>query len=91
MNLNHGVKEINRLQKIQNVFIRTSLKIPSYLSTTLIHQAAGLEKVDERLQKLNKNLLAKMTKSEQIHALKTNFESVIPLNNYKSPLNILSD
>ena len=87
----HIPKEINRLQKIQNVFIRTSLKIPSYLSTTLIHQAACLEKVDERLRKLNQNLLAKMTKSEPIQALRTNFQAVIPLNNYKSPLNILSD
>ena len=87
----HIPKQVQRLQKIQNIFIRTSLKVPSYLSTTLIHQAAGLEKVDERLQKLNKGLLGKMTKSELISALKIDHESIVPLNNYKSPFDILID
>ena len=45
----HIPKQIQRIQKVQNLFIRTSLRIPSYLSTNLIHQAAGLEKIDERL------------------------------------------
>ena len=86
----HIPKQIQRLQKVQNIFIRTSLKIPSYLSTNLIHQAAGLEKIDERLQKLNKNLLTKMMKSETIQGLRSDFESIVPLNNYKSPLDVLS-
>ena len=90
VSLIHISKQIQRMQKIQNIFIRTSLKIPSYLSTNLIHQAAGLEKIDERLRKLNKTLLTKMTKTEAIQELRSHFETIVPLNNYKSPLDVLS-
>ena len=90
VSLIHIPKQIQRMQKVQNIFIRTSLKIPSYLSTNLIHQAAGLEKIDERLRKLNKTLLTKMTKSETVQGLRSDFESIVPLNNYKSPLDVLS-
>ena len=86
----HIPKQIQRIQKVQNLFIRTSLRIPSYLSTNLIHQAAGLEKIDERLVKLNKTLLTKLTKSEKVQDLRSAFESIVPLNNYRSPLDVLS-
>ena len=53
--------------------------------------SCSIENVDERLQTLNKGLLGKMTKTELIQVLKNDHESIVPLNSYKSPLDVLSD
>ena len=88
ISLIHRPSEIKRLQQIQNKFIRTSLKIPSYIRTDLIHDAAGLETVQTRLEDLNKKLLSKIEEQEQIRDLIQYRNSIVPMYNYKSPLDM---
>ena len=82
--------DINRLQKIQNEFIRLSLKLPRYIRTSLIHEAAGIELVEKRLIDLNQRLLRKMTELETIRNLVESSRAIVPLNGYQSPLDKLS-
>ena len=81
---------IKRLQNIQNEFIRISLKIPRYIRTNLIHEAAGLELVGDRICSLNSKLLEKMNSLDCISEIITKSKNAIPLNSFKSPLDILT-
>ena len=40
---------INKIQRVQNSFIRLALRLPKYVSARLIHEASGLPYVRERL------------------------------------------
>ena len=81
--------DIRRLQRVQNHFIRISLKIPSYIRTDLIHEAAGLELLETRLVYLNSNLLRKMMVHDTIKSTIQESRSIVALNNYQSPLDSL--
>ena len=81
---------IKCLQHIQNEFIRISLKIPRYVRTDLIHQAAGMEMVSDRICTLNCRLLKMMKAHSCIVETITKSKNTIPLNNFKSPLDILT-
>ena len=83
----HGIK---RLQSIQNEFIRISLKIPRYIRTSLIHEAAGMELVCDRICSLNSRLMKKMNSQTCIAETITKSNNTIPLNSFKSPLDILT-
>ena len=83
----HGIK---RLQSIQNEFIRISLKIPRYIRTSLIHEAAGMELVCDRICSLNSRLMKKMNTQTCIAETITKSNNTIPLNSFKSPLDILT-
>ena len=72
---------VKRLQQVQNEFIRLSLKLPRYIRINLIHEAAGLEMVENRLLDLNQGLLKKMIEFEAVHEIAERSQSVIPLNN----------
>jgi hypothetical protein len=52
--------QMARLQLIQNDAIRTCLKLPSYIRTSLIHEYASIEPVKDRLQTISTKLLSKM-------------------------------
>ena len=78
-----------RLQKIQNEFIRLSLKLPSYIRTDLLHEVAGLELLDERLKRMNCSLLSKMIAHESIQLHVERSLNTIALNSYTSPLDSL--
>ena len=80
---------MKRLQQIQNEFIRLSLKLPRYIRINLIHEAAGLEMVENRLLDLNQGLMRKMIGFEAVHEVAERSLSVIPLNNYVTPLDRL--
>ena len=82
---------VTQLQRIQNEFIRLSLRLPSYLRTDLIHESAGLEQIKDRLNSLNLNLMRKMLAQEDIQKTVEKSLNVIPLNNYRSPLDSLLD
>ena len=58
--------QISRLQKIQNQALRICLKLPSYIRTTLLHDFASIETIQERLIKLNRNLTNTM-KQYNVH------------------------
>ena len=80
---------LQRLQQIQNQFIRLSLCIPRYIRTNLIHEAAGLKSVADRLLELNQRLFQKMSKLEGVQETAEQSRGVIPLNNIKTPLDML--
>ena len=77
------------LQQLQNEFIRLSLKLPRYIRTSLIHEAAGLEMVEKRLIDLNKGLMVKMQELEAVNDVMLRSSAIIPLNNYLTPLDRL--
>ena len=90
VSLIHIPGEIERAQKVQNVFIRTSLRLPSYLSIELLHTAANLEMMHDRLLSLNNKLLGKMMRSEIVQELHSTYETIIPFNRFKSPFDVLT-
>ena len=83
--------KLTQLQKIQNDFLRLAMRFPAYLRTDLIHEAAGLEPIIERLLSLNCNLMKKMIVQGDIQKSVEKSLNVIPLNNYSSPLDLLID
>ena len=58
--------QISRLQKIQNQALRICLKLPSYIRTTLLHDFASIDTIQERLIKLNRTLTNTM-KQYNVH------------------------
>ena len=80
---------ISTLQRSQNEFLRLSMRLPSYLRTDLLHESAGLKPISDRLTSLNCNLIKKMLGHEDIQRTVEKSMNVIPLNNYKSPLDSL--
>ena len=77
------------LQQLQNEFIRLALKLPRYIRTSLIHEAAGLELVGERLLCLNRGLMTKMRNLEAVNDVMLRSAAVNSLNNYATPLDKL--
>ena len=51
---------INKMQRVQNYFIRLALRLPKYVSVRLIHEASALPYVRERLITVGQNHLARM-------------------------------
>ena len=51
---------INKIQRVQNCYIRLALRLPKYVSARLIHEASGLPYVRERLITVGQNHLARM-------------------------------
>ena len=82
---------LTQLQKIQNDFIRLAMRLPAYLRTDLIHEAAGLEPIKERFLSLNCNLMKKILVQDDVQKSVEKSLNVIPLNNYSSPLDMLID
>ena len=79
----------NEFQKVQNEFIRVCLNLPSYIRTDLLHEAASLETIKERLEHLGKKHYNTIRDTTVISELYNNYLSVVPLNDYKSPLDYL--
>ena len=67
------------------------MRLPSYLRTDLLHESAGLEQIKTRLTTLNANLMKKMLSQVYIQKTVQNSLNVIPLNNYRSPIDFLLD
>ena len=51
---------INKIQRVQNSFIRLALRLPKYVSAHLIREDSGLPYVRERLITVGQNHLARM-------------------------------
>ena len=78
-----------KIQKTQNAAIRTCLRLPSYLSIKLIHDAACLSKIDDRFKSVNKNLLTTMVShNEHIKNLVQNRLSN-SISNIESPIDLI--
>ena len=80
---------IQKLQKVQNEFIRVCLKLPKYILTRLLHEAAGLEMVNERLTFLAKKHFEKLKSDDNIRSLIENCHSFTTLYDCNSPLDVL--
>jgi hypothetical protein len=78
-----------KLQKVQNEALRICLNLPRYIRIDLLHEYAGIDRVEEGMKKLNKRLLESMTASNKdIGGLVTEQHlhvDMLP----KSPLDIL--
>ena len=51
---------INKIQRVQNSFIRLALRLPKYLSARLLHETLGLLYLKERLITVGQNHSARM-------------------------------
>ena len=80
----------NARLNVQNKAIRIGLRLPSYLSIKLIHDAACLLKIEDRFQTLNKSLLNTMiANNEYIKDLAQNRQSDTFITNTLSPIEII--
>ena len=71
-------------------FIRVCLKLPRYISTRLLHEAAGLEMVNERLKFLAEKHFEKLKNDDNIRTLIERRHSFATLYDCNSPLDVLT-
>ena len=80
---------INKIQRVQNSFIRLALRLPKYVSARLVQEAWGLPYVRERLITVGQNHLARMHANpfvkHKINSIRTN----IAWDKYRTPISIL--
>ena len=78
-----------KIQRVQNSFIRPALRLPKYVLARLMHEASGLPYVRERLITVAQNYLARMHANplaeHTINSARTN----IAWDTYKTPISIL--
>ena len=80
---------INKLQKVQNSFIRLALRLSKYVSVRLLHETSGLPYIKERRISVDQNQLTRMyvnpLTEHTINSARTN----IAWDKYNTPLTIL--
>jgi hypothetical protein len=84
-----AASEMKKFQVLQNEFLRVCLRIPRYIRSDLLHEAAGIETIKERLDQLSNRIFGKIRGCESILELIETYNGVIPLNEKKSPLDYL--
>ena len=82
-------ESIQKFQKVQNEFIRICLNLPRYIRTTLLHEAACLETIKERMTFLGRKHFTNIRKLSFIEDMCHEFKETIALNNFKCPLDFL--
>ena len=85
-----NAKNIYKYQKVQNEYLRTCLSLPKYIRTSLLHEAAGLEPIEKRLTELSKKQFNAMKTLDIISDLCIEYHKIMPLNEFKSPLDYLT-
>ena len=80
---------INKIQRVQNSFIRLALRLPKYVSVRLLHEASGLPYVRERLVTVGQNHLARMHANPLIEHTVNSARTNIAWDKYKTPISIL--
>ena len=78
---------INKIQRVQNSFIRLALCLPKYVSARLIHEASGLPYVRERLITVGQNHLARMHANPLVEHTINSARTNIAWDKYKTFLN----
>ena len=80
---------ITKIQRVQNSFIRLTLRLPKYVSARLLHEASGLPYLRERLITVGQNHLARMHANPLVeHTIKSAWTN-IAWDKYKTPISIL--
>ena len=80
---------INKLQRVQNSFIRLVLRLPKYVSARFLHETSGLPYVKERLISVGQNQLARMHIDPLIEHTINSARTNIAWDKYHTPLTIL--
>ena len=80
---------INKIQRVQNSFIRLALRLPKYMSARLLHEALGLPYVRERLITAGQNHLARMESNPLVEHTVNSARTNIAWDKCKSPISIL--
>ena len=80
---------INKIQRVQNSFIRLALRLPKYVSARLIHETSGLSYVRERLITVGQNHLARMHANPLVEHTINSARTNIAWDKYKTPISIL--
>ena len=80
---------INKIQRVQNSFIRLALCLPKYVSARLIHEASRLPYVRERLIAVGQNHLARMHANPLVEHTINSARTNIAGDKYKTPISIL--
>ena len=81
---------INKIQRVQNSFIKLALRLPKYVSARLIHEAPGHPYVRERLITVGQNHLAMMHANPLVeHTINSARTNNIAWDKYKTPISIL--
>ena len=79
---------IDKIQRVQNSFIRLALHLPKYVSAHLIHEASGLPYVRERLITVGQNHLARMHANALVEHTINSARTNIAWEKYKTPISI---
>ena len=80
---------INKLQRVQNTFIRLALSLLKYVLALLIHEALGLPCVREILIIVGQSHLARMHASPLVEHTISSARTNIAWDKYKTPIFIL--
>ena len=80
---------INKIQKVQNSFIRLALRLPKYVLARLIHEASRLPYVRERLITVGQTHLARMHANPLVKHTINSARTNIAWDKYKTPISIL--
>ena len=80
---------INKIQTVENSFIRLAFCLPKYVSARLIHEASGLPYVRERLITVGQNHLARMHAYPLVEHTINSARTNIAWDKYKTPISIL--
>ena len=80
---------INKIQRVQNSFIRPALRLPKYVSARLLHEASGLLFVRERLITVGQNHLARMHANTLVEHTINSARTNIAWDKYNTPISIL--
>ena len=80
---------INRIQRVQNFFIRLALRLPKYVLARLIHEASRLPYVRERLITVGQNHLARTHANPLVEHTINSARTNIAWDKYKIPVSIL--
>ena len=80
---------INKIQRVQNSFIRLALRLPKYVSARLSHEASGLAYVRERLITVGQNDLVRMHANPFVDHTINPARTDIAWDRYKTPISIL--
>ena len=80
---------INKIQRVQNSFIRLAFHLPKYVLARLIHEASRLPYVRERLITVGENHLARMHANPIVEHTINSARTNIAWDKYKTPISIL--
>ena len=80
---------INKIQRVQNSFIRLALRLPKCVSARLIHEASGLPYVTEGLIIVDQDHLAGMHANPLVEHTINSDRTNIAWDKYKTPISVL--